>query len=46
VNAPELGSGRSTIWLDPNGTLYYRYAVGRPSINREWIEVLMLSQPA
>ena len=44
VNAPELGSGRSTIWLDPSSTLYYRYAGGRiPSINREWIEVLMLS---
>jgi hypothetical protein len=44
VNAPELGSGRSTIWLDPGSTLYYRYSGSRiPSINRNWIEVLMLS---
>lgn len=44
TNAPELGSGRGTIWLDPSSTLYYRYSGSRmPSINREWIEVLMLS---
>ena len=44
VNAPELGSGRSTIWLDPSSTLYYRYSGSRiPSINREWVEMLMLS---
>jgi hypothetical protein len=44
VNAPELGSGRSTIWLSPSSTLFYRYSGSRiPTINREWIEVLMLS---
>lgn len=44
VNAPELGSGRSTIWLDPSSTLYYRYSGSRiPSINRGWVEMLMLS---
>ena len=38
------GSGRSAIWLDPTSTLYYRYFGSRtPSINREWIEALMLS---
>ncbi|MBC7725213.1 MAG: ATP-dependent DNA ligase [Burkholderiaceae bacterium] len=40
----EVGSGRSTIWLDPSSTLYYRYFGSRiPSINREWIEALMAS---
>lgn len=44
VNAPELGSGRSTIWLDPGSTILYRYSGSRtPSINRDWIETLMLS---
>ncbi len=43
-NEIELGSGRSTIWLDPSSTLYYHYSGSRtPTINREWIEVLMLS---
>ena len=38
------GSGRSAIWIDPTSTLYYRYFGSRtPSINRDWIEALMLS---
>ncbi len=38
------GSGRSAIWLDPTSTLYYRYFGSRtPTVNREWIEALMLS---
>jgi hypothetical protein len=38
------GNGRSAIWLDPTSTLYYRYFGSRtPSINRDWIEALMLS---
>jgi hypothetical protein len=44
TDSPIEGSGRSAIWLDPTSTLYYRYFGSRaPSINREWIEALMLS---
>ncbi|TFD23784.1 ATP-dependent DNA ligase [Cryobacterium sp. TMS1-13-1] len=43
-DSADEGSGRSAIWLDPTSTLYYRYFGSRtPSINRDWIEVLMLS---
>ncbi|MCU1404792.1 MAG: ATP-dependent ligase [Glaciihabitans sp.] len=43
-NAMDGGSGRSSIWLDPAIPLYYRYFGGKmPSINREWVEVLMAS---
>ena len=38
------GSGRSSIWIDPASTLYYRYFGSRiPLINREWIDALMRS---
>jgi hypothetical protein len=44
TNSVDVGSCRSTIWLDPSSTLFYRFAGSRiPSINREWIEALMLS---
>lgn len=44
TNAPQQGSGRTAIWIDPSSTLYYRYSGSRiPSINREWIDVLMIS---
>jgi hypothetical protein len=44
TDSPDEGSGRSAIWLDPTSTLYYRYFGSRtPTINREWIEALMLS---
>lgn len=40
----ELGSGRSSIWLDPSSTLFYHFLGSRvPSINREWIDALMAS---
>lgn len=43
-DAAEIGSGRSTIWLHPSSTLYYRYFGSRlPSINREWIDVMVES---
>ncbi|GAA0997507.1 DUF7882 family protein [Subtercola frigoramans] len=43
-DAPETGSGRSSIWLDPSSTLCYRYFGSRiPSINREWVDALMES---
>lgn len=44
TDAPEAGSGRSSIWVDPSSTLYYRFYGSRvPSINRDWIDVLMAS---
>ena len=44
TDSADEGSGRSAIWLDPTSTLYYRYFGSRtPSINREWVEALMLS---
>jgi hypothetical protein len=44
ADAPEIGTGRSSIWLDPSSTLYYRYFGSRvPSINREWMDQLMES---
>ncbi|RFA14179.1 ATP-dependent DNA ligase [Subtercola boreus] len=43
-DSADVGSGRSSIWLDPSSTLYYRYFGSRvPAINREWIDVLMES---
>ena len=43
-DSTDEGSGRSAIWLDPTSTLYYRYFGSRtPTVNREWIETLMLS---
>lgn len=44
TDSADEGIGRSAIWLDPTSTLYYRYFGSRtPSINREWVEALMLS---
>ena len=41
---PQRGDGRSTIWLHPAIPLTYKYFGGRsPSLNREWIEALMLT---
>lgn len=43
-DSAEIGSGRSTIWMHPSSTLYYRYLGSRlPTINREWIDILMES---
>jgi len=43
-DSAEIGSGRSTIWLHPSSTLYYRYFGSRlPTINREWIDVMVES---
>lgn len=44
VDSVAAGSGRSAIWLDPSSTLFYRYSGSRmPSVNGEWIRMLMLS---
>lgn len=40
----EVGSSRSSIWLDPSSSLLFRFLGSRvPSINREWIAALMAS---
>jgi hypothetical protein len=39
---PQIGDGRSTIWLNPGIPLAYKYFGGRmPALNRDWIEALM-----
>ncbi|WP_426625323.1 ATP-dependent DNA ligase [Leifsonia sp. McL0607] len=40
-DCPEVGDGRSTIWLDPSIPLYFKFEGSRvPAINRDWIERL------
>ncbi len=40
-DAPEVGDGRSTIWLDPSIPLYFKFAGSRtPTVNREWLDLL------
>jgi hypothetical protein len=40
----ERGSGRHAIWIDNGVPLHFFYSGSRPaSINREWIEALLLS---
>ena len=44
VHAPTSGSGRSAVWLHPAIPLFYRFRGTRqPSINREWVDLLMQS---
>ncbi|UFS59674.1 DUF7882 family protein [Subtercola endophyticus] len=44
ADSADIGSGRSSIWLDPSSTIFYRFYGSRvPAINREWIDVLMNS---
>ncbi len=38
----ERGSSRSSIWLHPSTTLFYRFSGNRiPVLNRDWITILM-----
>ena len=40
-DAPEIGHGRSTIWLDPSIPLYFKFDGSRsPAIDRDWLEAL------
>lgn len=40
-DAEAVGDGRSSIWLHPEGDLYFKFTGSRvPSINPEWIKVL------
>ena len=42
TNALTVGSGRSSVWIDPGIPLYFRYFHGGAAgINREWIDALM-----
>ncbi|MBC7723770.1 MAG: ATP-dependent DNA ligase [Burkholderiaceae bacterium] len=42
TNSLTIGSGRSSIWIDPAIPLYFRYFHnGGAEINREWLEALM-----
>ena len=44
TNSADAGSGRSSIWLDPSSVIFYRFAGSRtPSLNRDWIQALMIS---
>ena len=41
IDGVEAGSGRSAIWLHPEGDLYFRFAGSRtPQINEEWVHRL------
>jgi hypothetical protein len=41
---PNVGDGRSSIWMSPAIPLYFRYSGSKPvTINREWLETLTLS---
>jgi hypothetical protein len=39
-----VGSGRSSIWLEPSIPLYFKFSGSKPvAVNREWIELLVAS---
>ena len=41
---PNVGDGRSTIWVSASVPLYFKYSGGKmPTLNREWIEALVAS---
>jgi hypothetical protein len=41
----DVGSGRSSIWIDPSVCLVFRYSDARPvRINREWLDALRVSE--
>jgi hypothetical protein len=41
---PRNGDGRSMVWLYPTAPIVFKFYGGRtPSINRQWVEALMLS---
>src|SRR3978361_314873 len=44
ADSAEVGSGRSSIWIHPSSASFVRSSGSLvPAINREWIDVLMLS---
>ena len=41
---PVVGNGRSSIWIAPSIPLFFKFAtLGRPAINREWLQELTVS---
>lgn len=43
-DAAEIGSGRSSIWISPSSSLFYRYFGSKvPTTNRNWVNELMTS---
>ena len=41
ANSPDVGSGRSIVWIAPSTDLHYKFDGSRPaSINRKWLEEL------
>jgi hypothetical protein len=41
IDGVEAGSGRSAVWVHPEGDLYFRFAGSRlPRINEEWLQQL------
>jgi hypothetical protein len=39
-----IGDGRTTVWVNPNVSLIYKFLGGRqPVINRAWLEALSAS---
>jgi hypothetical protein len=37
-----VGSGRSSIWIEPSIPLYFKYSGSRPvAINRAWVDALI-----
>jgi hypothetical protein len=43
-DSPDVGSGRSSIWVDAAVPLFFRFSGSRPvAINRDWIQALALS---
>ncbi|HOY80932.1 MAG TPA: hypothetical protein PK282_00780 [Rhodoglobus sp.] len=41
---PQLGSGRSVMWIDPSVPIYFRFTSGKPAnVNRRWLDELAAS---
>lgn len=41
---PSTGEGRTSVWVHPHAALSFKYRGSRrPSINRQWLEVLAYS---
>lgn len=39
VDSVDVGDGRSSIWLHPEGDLYFKFAGSRvPAISQEWLQ--------
>lgn len=43
-DSPEVGDGRSAVWMHPNMLLQFKFDSGRtPDINQEWLDQLATS---